>query len=218
MGAYAAAAATAAADGSSTEDSVEEAVAATAAASRERESVAGAAGKPPGGKRKRKKRSGAVRLSRAIASHRAVETRAKADGLHLVAEMAASVASSKEQKRGDAYHKARIARKQATLEELLRALPKRHHSVGGSIALVPSSCIPSMCRPPPRCSIPTPSKYLSPPPRPSQAPPQPHRYSADTRQTPTFPSSPAEATTPGSLRFKGPPPPRFEGPPHRPSL
>ena len=216
MGAYAAFAATAAAEGSSTEDSVEEAAAATAAASRERESVAGAAGKPPGGKRKRKKRSGAVRLSRVIATHRGIETSAKAQGFQLVQEQAAITASRYEQLRTDAYHKARIDRRQARLEHLegmLRALPKPR---GSFVAPVPCSCIPSMCRPPPRCLIPTLTQDLSPPPRPSKAVPQPH--SADSPQTPTFPSSPAEATQLQGLRYIRPPPLPFKGPPPRPSL
>jgi len=239
MGEYAAAAATRWAEDSSTEDNVEEAVAATAAASRERESLPGAAGK-----RKRKKRSGAVRLSRAIATHRGIEEMAKAKGFHLVQEQAAIAVSNYEKKRGDAYHKALIARREATLSDLLRAaalesdlraellrsLPKPR----GSIAPAPSSSIPTMWRPLPSCFIPTQTQDLSPPPRPSQAWPQPPL--ADSPQTPTFPSSPAEARDLAGLRylraptppFKGPPPlkgpppskgpPPFKGPPPRPCL
>jgi len=232
-------------DSSSSEyEPFSEAVAATAAANPER-----GGSHPPGAtrKRKRKKRSGATRLKRCVATHTGIEEMAKANGLHLVAEQAAITVSRYEEKRAKDYRRAFIARKAATLSDLIRAGAleeelqrelNRHESEElylpkprGSIAEAP---MPEMWRPVQSCFIPPQTQYLSPPPRPSQAWPQPPL--ADSPQTPTFPSSPAEARDLAGLRylrgitppFKGPPPlkgpppskgpPPFKGPPPRPCL
>ena len=233
-------------DSSSSEyEPFSEAVAATAAANPER-----GGSHPPGAtrKRKRKKRSGATRLKRCVATHTGIEEMAKANGLHLVAEQAAIAVGRYEEKRAKDYRRAFIARKAATLSDLVRAgaleqelreelnrreelnywpLPKPR----GSIAEAP---MPEMWRPGPRCSNQPQTQYVSPPPRPSRAWPQPPL--AGPPQTPTFPSSPAEARDLAGLRylrgitppFKGPPPlkgpppskgpPPFKGPPPRPCL
>ena len=228
-GAHDAVAATAAAGGSTTEISSEEAAASTAAASLERESVAGAAGQPPRGRRR--KRSGHERYTRAIAKHRSMEADAREVGWDDVADDESSIASRIEYMQTPAFHRERIARRAAGWPTLEAAPdpPEQHHPVASTIAPVPFAGSPSMCPRPPRCSMPTPSKYLPPPPPPpppppSQTSPQPLRYSADSPHTSTFPSRPAQGTMPksetrpGTYRFKGPPPPRFEGPPPRPSL
>ena len=205
---------------------------------------------PPGATRRRKraKRSGSERYKRCVANHAGIEEMATANGYHLVAEQAAIAVSRYEEKRAKDYRRAFIARKAATLSDLIRAgaleeelreqlnlceelnywpLPKPR----GSIAEAP---MPEMWRPGPRCSNQPQTQYVSPPPRPSRAWPQPPL--AAPPPTPTFPSSPAEARDPVGLRylrgitppFKGPPPlkgpppskgpPPFKGPPPRPCL
>ena len=224
-----------------------EAVAATAAANPER-----GGSHPPGAtrRRKRKKRSGSTRLKRCIATQTGIEEMAKANNLPLVAEQAAIAVRRYEDKRAKDYRRAFIARKAATLSDLIRAGAleeelrrelNRHESEElnywplpkprGSIAEAP---MPEMWRPGPRCSNQPQTQYVSPPPRPSRAWPQPPL--AGPPPTPTFPSSPAEARDLAGLRylrgitppFKGPPPlkgpppskgpPPFKGPPPRPCL
>ena len=235
-------------DSSSSEyEPFSEAVAGTAAANPER-----GGSHPPGAtrRRKRKKRSGATRIKRCIATQTGIEEMAKANNLPLVAEQAAIAVRRYEEKRAKDSRRAFIARKAATLSDLIRAgaleeelrrelnlheseelnywpLPKPR----GSIAEAP---MPEMWRPGPRCSNQPQTQYVSPPPRPSRAWPQPPL--AAPPPTPTFPSSPAEARDPVGLRylrgstppFKGPPPlkgpppskgpPPFKGPPPRPCL
>jgi len=232
-------------DSSSSEyEPFSEAVAGTAAANPER-----GGSHPPGAtrKRKRKKRSGATRLKRCVATHTGIEEMAKANGLHLVAEQAAIAVGRYEEKRAKDYRRTFIARKAATLSDLIRAGAleeelrrelNRHESEElylpkprGSIAEAP---MPEMWRPGPRCSNQPQTPYVSPPPRPGRAWPQPPL--AGPPPTPTFPSSPAEARDLAGLRylrgitppFKGPPPlkgpppskgpPPFKGPPPRPCL
>ena len=227
-------------DSSSSEDEVvSEAVASTAAANRAKGGLHLLGAKV---KRKRKKRSGAERLRRCIATHRGIEEMAKAKGYHHVEEQAAIAARNYEVKRGGAYRSALITRKAATLSDMLRAAALEHElreelnrwplpKPRGSIAEAP---MPEMWRPGPRCSNQPQTQYVSPPPRPSRAWPQPPL--AAPPPTPTFPSSPAEARDLAGLRylrgitppFKGPPPlkgpppskgpPPFKGPPPRPCL